>query len=223
MQLKLKDFGFDSDLLIGRKIRYYEHIGCGGTLLCCVTTKREIVENYFNGDYEAFQNYLNFVGVDITKAWFCNRCLRVIESVEVTTEHGITWIPNPKKARLVEKFSYIPYEKHIEIVKRAYSKVQKYKDGKSTRDTWLASTIARILKDEGLCVKNVPEHGVRLKLVGLPVVDWAIRKGFFVVTKTVDYDVPYAYRKHGWRGIKSTISWRVIKPTKSFEELLQHY
>lgn len=214
-QAKLTDY--EQELIIGRPYSYYRHRGCGGVVKQIALNEMEILKCLFDYDIEAYNWWLKQFNISIFDL-ICFRCFGVIRRVEVRCDDGLyTFKPNPNDAEYVEEFRFIPYKEHINIVRMAYQNVSKYKDGTSTRDAWLAVEIARILKDKGLRPKDVNPERLGLRIIGMPVVDWAIEQGLFEVVREVEYDIPYAYRKHGWRGIKTTIYWRVIKPTEKFE------
>lgn len=212
-QAKLTDF--EQNLIIGRTYSYYKHKGCDGVLgrigFLSVEAELEIAKKLFDGDLRAYYSWLNALDV-CSYDFICFRCFGIIRSVEVCKDYSRVFEPDPKKAEFVEEYRYIPYEEHINIILEAYKTIKKYKDGISCKDTHLASAIGKILKDKKLHPKGIYPEGLRLKAVGMPVVEWAIKQGLFKVVKEVDYSIPYAYRKHGWRGIKATIYWRVLKP-----------
>jgi len=220
VQAKLTNF--ERELIIGKRYAYYMHKGCGREVQMIGLVETHLIEKLFDWDLQAYNNWLEMLNTTIFD-FVCLRCFEVIKAEEVCQSDGsYTYEPDPDKAKFVEEFKYVPYEEHVKIVKTAYDRVKKYKDGISTRDTWLAESIGKILKDERLQPSTLGTlEGWSWRAIGMPVVDWALKQGFFEVVKGVGYDIPYAYRKHGWRGIKATVYWRVLKPTERFEKVLK--
>jgi len=102
------------------------------------------------------------------------------------------------------------------VVKEAYRRVNKYADGIKTRDKWLLREIRRIVD----AVKTrlwLDGYRFYASLIPSPeeVYSKALKEGLLEEVRSVEKNIPYAYKRHGrWRGIKTTVSWKVVKPTE---------
>ena len=103
------------------------------------------------------------------------------------------------------------------ILWTAYKKARKYRDGVKTKDTWLLESLIEIVLHQKIALE---ENGVlftpfdfhQRRIIAFRLLEWSYEKGLFEKVKNVDMAVPYAYRKHYWKGIKAHITWSVIKP-----------
>jgi len=91
-----------------------------------------------------------------------------------------------------------------QIVREAYPKVRKYRDGRRTKDTWLKVEIAKVLERKGIYRSQLPSS----------IIGRAVEMGALKVVRDVHYLIPYAYKKHRrFRGWKGEVSWRVLELT----------
>ena len=132
----------------------------------------------------------------------CERCGKFIPH-EIDWLKGI-WRPKGYVEGEVEKT--LSPNQIVEILKEAYVRCRKYKDGVKTKDRWLQAEIYDVLSENWIRYGKPP-----LYIVSPKIVKWGIENGILKVVKEVHYDIPYAYRKHGWRGIKVTIAWLVLE------------